>query len=256
MKLRHAVLVALSTIVVSAPVVAAVPTGSLNADSKSEQTTEQRFTQLSDADVQQVRDLLAQRGVDAGTIDTLAARAAEGYILDADNPDAEPVSSRELTVDGGTEIHHTFADGSVAISTIESSAQNGQELAGEEATFQPARITVNQCRVYAHDQWYRHDNCLIRYDGISFSYSFRADFSAGRFAGAPGVIRGVRMPVVHRSVGANAVENRVDILRSWQHGNISAEAVQTIRFQAWNNFGSWSVHLRLHVLNNRYWTSH
>ncbi|MDX2356558.1 hypothetical protein [Dietzia sp. PP-33] len=257
MRVFRAVVVAAPTISLCAPLASAAPgsptTGSLGSslsNSPAEDATgEARLGTLKDENLDQVRQLLQERDVEPSTIERLVDKTKAGFLLDADNPDMEPISTETDENARRVVERQTFADGSVAI--VEKEGPKQRNDGGNVI----APADIGGCHIYVHQDWYRHDNCLISYNGINFSYSFRADYSAARFTGVAGVIRRVFAPVVHRSIGANPTSNNVYILREWQDGNISAEAAQTIQFQPWGGWWSWSAHLRLHVLNNTAWTS-
>ncbi|NKY40903.1 hypothetical protein [Cellulomonas septica] len=117
-------------------------------------------------------------GVDPAAWDALLEKVARGELPDADSGQIDPVSSTRTIVDGIAVIRHVYPDGSVSLT----SAPTGPAKPVRPLSSTPGAVTplaagsVSECSTSSAAGYTYYNNCRIVYDGISFSYSFRANF--------------------------------------------------------------------------------
>lgn len=197
---------------------------------------------LTESLEQEYRDLFERKGIDDPQVQQgLLDRLRSGEMLDADNPDVEPIYSEEEVQDNRVVTYSMFPDGSVATTTV-----------GSDPYASRAGYGIKNCRSYNHGNWRRHDNCRIVYDGMSFSYSFYADYSTRRRGNVNAVIRKVYSPTIHRAIGHSTSSPNLTIVRKWQNGN-ATPAVARMSFQATPFRVLWTTTLsiRLQVSGSR-----
>ena len=116
----------------------------------------------TDAAVAVLRDRLQSYGVPADVRNQLVEKFLDGRELDADT-DATPVSSRTTTVNGVEKTRNVYADGSVAIGSI------------QKPTIDIKSITGCNHRVdsFGTDIF---TNCEIAWDATTWSLSWTADY--------------------------------------------------------------------------------
>lgn len=191
---------------------------------------------------EQYRDILKRKGVtDSSLQEALLNKLRQGEILDADNPDIAPVSSEETREDNRVVTRSVFPDGSV-----------GTTIIGADPKTIRAYYGISQCKKYNHGDWTRHDNCRVAYDGISFAYSFIADYSTRRKNNVNATIRNAHSPAIHRAIGHSTSSPTVSITRSWQNGLITpAEARMSFEATPFKVFWTTTLSLRLQVAGSQ-----
>jgi hypothetical protein len=115
-----------------------------------------------------VHDRLQGFGVSAEVQDKLITKLLSGETLDAD-AGAQPVSSESITLNGIEKTRNVYADGSVAIGTIE-----------VPVVADPAKITTKSITECTHriDSFGTNifTGCTIAWDATTWSVSWTADF--------------------------------------------------------------------------------
>lgn len=180
---------------------------------------------------------------DKSTQEKLLSKLEAGQVLDADNPDAKPTDSDTKQIGSNVVTRNIYADGSVSTTSMEKERTRRARAAYE----------VQPCRQYAHRSWTRHDGCRVVYNGISFSYSFYADYSTRRVGKVNAVIRRVYRPTVHRAIGHSTSDMRLNIERKEQRGSDPAVARMSFAVTAVRILWTTTMSLTLNVANGSAW---
>lgn len=150
------------------------------------------------------------KGIDSSHWDGLLEKIASGEILDADNPsNVEPLSTTSITENGVVKNRSVYPDGTVA-DFYETGASDGLVARGS---------TVGSCTTNGYEK-----NCRVVYDGISWSYSFRAVFYPSSSTAKKAMITAARGATIHRSIGHSVSDVSVKIMKSTQSGDTPAQA--------------------------------
>lgn len=166
------------------------------------------------------RNVFLQNGItDKSIQDRLIGKIENGELIDADNPESEPIRSEETEEYGRVTKKNIYQDGSV--STVEMGPSR----------YATRGTGISNCRSYDHLNWVRHDNCRVVYNGIAFSYSFYADYSTAKSGKANATIRNMHSPIIHRAIGHTTSSPSLEITQQWQNRNISPASAR-MSFQA------------------------
>ncbi|NKY12571.1 hypothetical protein [Cellulomonas hominis] len=185
--------------------------------SASAQTAEPQPGLPSDQAVQEYEEVFAHHQIDESQWPGLLAKVASGELLDADNPEAQPTSTRQVVIDGEQFARAEFADGSAALTSIP------QDLTTVPSGPTARSVNIQTCgQITTSGGWKNYTNCRVVYDGISFSYSYYVDFQTRSGYNAK-VNRAVNA-TVHRAIGHGVSDVTVGVSRSTQSGTVAAQA--------------------------------
>lgn len=175
-----------------------------------------------------ILDVLVGRGVALEKANELADRILEGELVDADRPEAKPL---EVQIDSKTGISRlVFADGSIALSGLAADEVGTIRPGGISRDVAPTGAGARNCSYAGGSGWSSYTNCTIFYDGISYSYSFRASFTVSK---AGSSIQRAWDPTVHRCVAAICTERTLHIDRQRSIGTTPAVARMTFQHQGY-----------------------
>lgn len=192
---------------------------------------------------QQYLEVFEEKGIPAERWDALLEKVKRGETLDADRPGISVPVSVETLVEDGIEIERsTFSDGTVSelYGVSESTILNdGIQLLGAQA---------KSCSTSG-----KLKNCRIVYDGISFSYSFRAEFTPSTAAVAKATVSAARGATIHRALGHTTSEVTAYVARKTQSGVTPAHGRMKFQMTALGIVGSRTIYLDLKVRDHQYW---
>lgn len=198
------------------------------------------------------REVFEDRDIPVELWDSLIDKVSSGQLLDADNPDVDPISTEPTVFEGESLIRNTFADGSIAFTSIPLE-ETPVPAATDTGLITPFGTQVKSCTSRTSNGYTYRENCRVVYDGISFSYSFRADFRTK--SGTNANISKVHSPIVHRAIGHAVSDRKVERIRVTQSGNNAAHARMSFDMQAAYVLWSRTIVLDLYVRGTSYWTS-
>ncbi|RZT66722.1 hypothetical protein [Leucobacter luti] len=157
------------------PAIASVPDQSDTAQS----------IELSSGQAQELQEEMQSNGVLPSDQGPLLEGLEAGVLPEADRPgEVEPVSVEEIVDGDSTEVRSTYSDGSIGILTVSGGEHTTDTASGVIQTRAAAPITYVK-------------GARIAYDGISFAYSFKANYHYRKTTR----ITKVSQAVVHRAIG-------------------------------------------------------
>jgi hypothetical protein len=118
----------------------------------------------SDAVIAELRDRFQSAGIASDVQDRLIAKFLSGKVLDADT-EARPVSSKTIEVANAEKTRLVYADGSVAIGSIEKPKAGG--IGARSITGCSHRVDSHGTNIY--------QGCVIAWDAATWSGSWTAD---------------------------------------------------------------------------------
>lgn len=205
---------------------------------------------LSDSELSSVRAALKDNGVPTKYWSSLVETISEGGLVDADDPDSDPVRTLKTPGSDGFVLTRIYEDGSRSRTIATDSSVLGQKNGDDSAISTQAKGSVKSCGKKKKSGWTYYSNCKVAYSGISFAYSFKANFKTKKKANAQ--ITRAFSPKVSRAVGHDVSGPSVKRVHAKQSGKRQAQARMSFKITAVKVLWSRTVTLDLYVLNTKY----
>ncbi|MGP5307058.1 hypothetical protein [Brachybacterium alimentarium] len=200
-------------------------------------------TQAVRADVVQH---LAESNVPDSKRDELADKIVSGEVVDADKPDAIPVSEKNWTSGGFEHWRADYTDGSFLETSVEQEAP-----APKPGTISARKISG--CTSTTGSGYVSRKHCFVSANGATFEASFYADFTHNGGSKGFASISRVYQPNV-KAIGGTVSGIKTKVSRKKSDNRLPAEAYLLWNYKSTQGVAGGTTYLYLKVNALKEWT--